>query len=71
MPGGQTYRSPESAPEEEIDSDMPVVESEVPAEDTEAVLDDIDALLDEIEGQNLLETNPQEFVDGYVQQNGE
>ena len=62
MSGEQTHRSLEKGVEEEVDTDIPVVEPEVPKEETDKILDDIDALLEE---------NAVDFVNNFVQHNGE
>jgi prokaryotic ubiquitin-like protein Pup len=65
--GGQQRRRPQRTSETE---EAPEVEaSEDVAERKEKLDDDIDSILDEID--DVLETNAEEFVRGFVQKGGE
>ncbi len=51
------------------ETDAQVEETEVDAERKEKLDDDVDAILDEID--EVLETNAEDFVRGFVQKGGE
>ena len=65
--GGQQQRSPRKANESEDGAD--VAPSEDVAERKEKLDEDVDAILDEID--EVLESNAEEFVKGFVQKGGE
>ncbi|MDP9443076.1 MAG: ubiquitin-like protein Pup [Actinomycetota bacterium] len=65
--GGQQHKTPRRTSESE---EAPEVEaSEDVAERKEKLDDDIDAILDEID--DVLESNAEEFVRGFVQKGGQ
>jgi ubiquitin-like protein Pup len=65
--GGQQQRSPRKAGES--DDAAEVAPSEDVAERKERLDEDVDAILDEID--EVLESNAEEFVKGFVQKGGQ
>jgi prokaryotic ubiquitin-like protein Pup len=65
--GGQQQRSPRKSNESEDGAD--VAPNEDVAERKEKLDEDVDAILDEID--EVLESNAEEFVKGFVQKGGE
>jgi len=65
--GGQQQRSPRKSTESEDGAD--VAPNEDVAERKEKLDEDVDAILDEID--EVLESNAEEFVKGFVQKGGE
>ncbi|MGH3368319.1 MAG: ubiquitin-like protein Pup [Nocardioidaceae bacterium] len=65
--GGQQHKSPRKS--SEADEEPEVQSGEHVAERKEKLDEDIDAILDDID--DVLETNAEEFVRGFVQKGGE
>lgn len=66
--GGQERANRSTEEVEAVDGD-PVPDTSDVQERVSALTDDVDALLDEID--DVLESNAEEFVKGYVQKGGE
>ncbi|HEV8054937.1 MAG TPA: ubiquitin-like protein Pup [Nocardioidaceae bacterium] len=65
--GGQQHKTPRKAAESEQATEVDA--SDDVAERKEKLADDVDAILDEID--EVLESNAEEFVRGFVQKGGE
>lgn len=64
----QEHKQPRKGTEDEVPVAPPAADAEAQA-DKEKLDDDIDAMLDEID--DVLETNSEDFVRGFVQKGGQ
>ena len=67
--GGGQERTGRRSDETDVEPDPPVDGSAAVSERKAAIDEDVDAMLDEID--EVLETNAEEFVRGFVQKGGE